>query len=145
MRCLQIALDWQYTDGIIFLERKILKSFAGNNPRQLWADVVKSSELLRMFVNVFFEEDNVNRDALQEQWVVAQTRFPEFLQTRVQMMHWIREDLSRYKWTAYVRTLTGKTLLLYLYSSATVDDMKIAVANMEGIPRDQQGLICDGR
>ena len=43
--------------------------------------------------------------------------------------------------TLYVKTLTGKTILIELHSASTVGDMKVAIRRKEGIPVHEQRLI----
>lgn len=45
----------------------------------------------------------------------------------------------------YIRTLTGKIIPLDVESSDTVETIKQYIQNAEGIPPDQQRLICRGR
>ena len=45
----------------------------------------------------------------------------------------------------YVKTLTGKTLVLYVEDSSLVEDVKVTIQEREGIPPDQQRLIFSGR
>lgn len=63
-----------------------------------------------MFMVVFFVENDVNAKLLQEMWLAAQSKFPEFLRTRAEMVNWITEDTSTDKLNIFVKTLTGKTL-----------------------------------
>ena len=45
----------------------------------------------------------------------------------------------------HVKTLTGKTITVEQTESQTIADLKQTIQDREGIPPDQQHLICNGR
>lgn len=45
----------------------------------------------------------------------------------------------------FLRTLHSKTRVVYVSTNATVQELKQAVSRLEGIPSEQQRLMCDGK
>lgn len=48
-------------------------------------------------------------------------------------------------WCVYVKTLTGKTITVKGDPSSTVDYLKASIYTQEGLPRDQQRLVFQGK
>ena len=56
-----------------------------------------------------------------------------------------RDEASKTKAEMFVKTLTGKTITVYISPSETIEDLKVLIQEREGIPPDQQRLIFAGR
>jgi hypothetical protein len=56
----------------------------------------------------------------------------------------IKIDLKN-SFAVYVKTLTGKTITIYIEGSTTIEQTKMIIESTEGIPIDQQRLIFAGR
>ena len=54
------------------------------------------------------------------------------------------EEEEEEQWQIFVKTLTGKTITVYVKASDTVDDLKEKIQDKEGVPGDEQRLICCG-
>jgi ubiquitin len=49
------------------------------------------------------------------------------------------------KFNIYIKTLTGKTFTIEISPESTIDELKEALCDQEGIPPEQQRLIFAGR
>jgi len=57
---------------------------------------------------------------------------------------WSPQVLQRWQ-TVFVKTLTGRTLTIFLPADSSIDDVKNDLHVLDGIPPDQQRLIFAGK
>ena len=124
------GMQLEYKIKIVTGKVVTVKEMPSNTVRDMKNDVAEIEGIPPEQQRLFFSGRELQDDDLICKYFIPKGSFLELIEQKIMSLH--------------VRTLSGKTMTLMIDDSSSIEDVKIKIQDLEGIPPAQQRLIFEG-